>query len=242
MPMLRLPAVAALTLCLASVAVADYVPMPIKWDNGLPNLDPLARDWQSDLINQSIVGDDFLCNDPHPITQVQWWGSLMVGAAPPLQPDFWRFSWWQYLPPDPLDLNFSHPGQLLLWNDVANYQWQVWYDDPDPEKDIYHYYTRLPVACEFDQLPGQMYFLAIQAGWQTPLGQIWGWHESIWQWNDDAVQDLTANPWFDNDMLPIERELVSRDMAFQLGIPEPSTSALVLIGAALLWARRRRTT
>ncbi len=83
---------------------------------------------------------------------------------------------WETGPADP---GFSHPGDLLY--EHACY---VYNEEYDPDCDQYHYYQDLG-ADYFDQVPGNIYWISIQAVLAFP--PQWGWCESDELWMDEGV-------------------------------------------------------
>jgi hypothetical protein len=80
----------AVLVLLAQSALADFIPLPVKWSqpigfnptNGLI----IGKDRLSDHTafgpNGGVVrADDFICNTPLPIVAVRWWGSY-IGEGP----------------------------------------------------------------------------------------------------------------------------------------------------------------
>ncbi len=83
---------------------------------------------------------------------------------------------WQTSPADSC-LDFSRPDELLYYHECFDY-----YEDYDPEVEQYHYYQEIPY---FDQEPGTVYWISIQAVLLYP--PQWGWCETYELWNDEGV-------------------------------------------------------
>ena len=81
---------------------------------------------------------------------------------------------WQTGPADP---DFSQPGDLLYYHACYYY-----YEEYDPDYEQYHYYQDIPY---FDQVPGNIYWISIQAVLLYP--PQWGWCESPDLWMDEGV-------------------------------------------------------
>jgi hypothetical protein len=83
---------------------------------------------------------------------------------------------WQTGPADP---DFSHPGDLLY-----EHVCYIYNEDFDPYYDQYHYYQDLDGEY-FDQVPGNIYWISIQAVLVFP--PQWGWCETDMLWMDEGV-------------------------------------------------------
>ena len=107
---------------------------------------------------------------------------------------------------------------------------------------IWQYCVELPIP--FEQVEDTIYWLSIIADNDEGNSNNvqWGWHEAVQddQWNDFAVQNGPGDWGIDYENL-YWVNLAPKDMAFELGIPEPATMALVGGGlAAMVMARRNR--
>jgi hypothetical protein len=260
-------AVAALVM-MAGTALADPIdPDFIKWSQ-LPLMTSNGYAFSSETLVPSLVADDFLCNDPAPITDIHWWGSYYTTAPsaydanggkwddpsmdgpgdPAIMPNVisgFVFTFYDDIPAgsDPFK-PFSHPGKALCSSFVSMSQIAVnlhgiidHNNDAiignDGDKAVWQYTALLPVP--FEQVPGTIYWLSIQAVNDMQQEVQWGWQESEDHWNDAAVQD---GPWY----MPGSgwNSLYVKDMAFELSIPEPATMALLGCGLALMGMARRR--
>ena len=74
---------------------------------------------------------------------------------------------------------FSHPGDLLY-----EHECYVYGEEYDPASGQYHYYQELE-GDWFEQAPGNIYWISIQAVVVFP--PQWGWCESEELWNDEGV-------------------------------------------------------
>jgi len=120
---------AMVVMCLgATVALADQSQGLVKWSQPpvlLRTPRALILGWdQVSMVPAPIVADDYLCEDPRPVTDLHWWGSY------PQLPLAWRPASGQVPHPvledvkaeeDP-NMPWSHPGQEL-WRIVCeNYR------------------------------------------------------------------------------------------------------------------------
>ncbi len=226
--------------CLLFLFVSSAVahdPDPWKWQQ-LPNMDdPLATDWSSTIPLGTIVADDWMCEHPHPATDIHWWGSLPYEPDDPTDPLYQPIAFQITIYAYNEDPGYSQPGAILLQEYHDYYQW--WGYGPDAGGDwVYDYCIFLDEP--FEQIPGELYFLSIEADYPAEDVYNWGWHEAITHNFDDAVY------WFDGTWIPIEAERgdplewQSLDMAFEVSIPEPATMALFGLGLLGLGARLRR--
>lgn len=199
-----------------------------------------------------LVADDWMCNDPRPVTDIHFWGSWWQDQ--PLDTYFY-LSIYTDVPAVP-GVSYSRPG-----NEIWSYYGlptsvRVWgtgnelFYDPNgvlpiaPEHTVWQYNFELPPRHHFNQVPGTVYWLSVQAA-NMAGDNVWGWKTSEQHWNDDAT-------WVDNAPWPPDwNELrdplnpsQSLDMAFVLtvAVPEPRAYALMaglgLAGFALV--RRAR--
>jgi len=230
----RTTAVTALTLFGCVVAArADYIDLPIKrsqpigWDNGVI----IGVDRLSDHTVNTVMANDWLCNDPHPIVAVRWWGSY-IGSSTVIPTGYINNFDISIHASDGSELNHpsSLPTDLLaLWTDVTVQQEFVGFDVSGDA--VYRYDAYLPSP--FDQTPGTEYFLDID----QPTGENWGWHDAdlpypVLDWA--AVGTTHAGPW--------QTYVPNTELAFELMVPEPSTLAIAGWGIAVLAfaAYRRR--
>jgi hypothetical protein len=214
------------------------------------------------MVQQPIVADDFMCENPLPITDIHWWGSYPGMGTEPVQrhPDRFLIRFWTDVPIGSENPNYSHPGDPI-WDIVCeNYTVEeVGYDinpglwlDPGAGGQVqlvdraYQYNQRLTAAEEFHQTVGQVYWISIQAQYDgDPISENdWGWKTRPHFWNDDAVSGgpLAGAPgfWWEPISGP---DGASWDMAYELTVvPEPA--GFVLLGAGLVsllvHVRRRR--
>ncbi|MGW8255867.1 MAG: DUF7901 domain-containing protein [Thermoguttaceae bacterium] len=206
-------------LCIAP-AKADEPVNPVKWSQP-PDLET-GLDYNS-MEEWYICADDFLCENPLPVNDVHWWGSYWAGDDPqPIKGFTVRFF---ADVPAGID-NFSHPGDMLYQTYIPGKCNETYYGYCNYDQtNVYQYDCVLPRP--FDQKPGTVYWLSVQAdaGWDAP--PFWGWHTSTEHWNDFAVQAHEPAPWNWG-------ALVERDMAFELTVvPEPST-LIMLAGLAVM--------
>jgi len=195
----------------------------------------------------SILADDWLCMDGLPITDIHWWGSYLAfeenSPTPlidPRHPDQFSFSMHLDVAADDPANNFgySFPGSQVngalanLTDYTVNYFGTI--DHGDFFEHIYQYNFLLPEP--WLQQMGQIYWLDISALYDpiAPTETPWGWHQAITQFGDDAVINVTFDPfWF-----PIDSDN-KINLAFELStVPEPGVMLLFGFGS-VLWVFRR---
>jgi len=210
-------------------ADGDY---PTKWSQ-LPNMET-GIDYAS-MTDWAIAADDFLCENPLPVTDVHWWGSYYpIGDDPqPINGFTIRFF-------SDIVLDFSQPDVLLYEVYIPGSADETFYGhSPYDDTNVYQYYVDLPEP--FEQELGTVYWLSIQVdnGWDTP--PYWGWHNSLDLWNDDAVQAYDPGwEWWEL----YHPEGWSESLAFELtvgepDIPEPTTLVMLALAGAGLALRKR---
>jgi hypothetical protein len=180
---------------------------------------PPATDHAGDWISQfgperpwhSEAADDFICEDGKPISDVHWWGSYWLNLRGPLK-GFWiRF--YEDVPWNP-ETGYSHPGKLIQEYYTREFH-ETFYGVDGLGNGVYQYYAILPDW--FRQEMGKVYWISIVA--DSDLPPLWGWHDSRFRWNDDAVgrEEHFGHPMWQelyNEFLD-----VSTDMAFELTSP-----------------------
>jgi len=189
--------------------------------------------WFHDPINM-VVADDWSCTTGQPIVHIRWWGSypgweetnpgFVMPPVPPNHPSAFRLSWHEYRPGPP----YSQPGPLIReelctvytekwygavpkWNFPGTYEHEFVYD-----QDLFTSWT---------QELGQKYFLDIQAMYPLAPSNPWGWKNTEFQWNDDAVLSSNGGVNWNELVWPLTHrlELKSMDMAFELWeLPTPT--------------------
>lgn len=206
----------------------------------------------SALSVDQIVADDWLCNDPRPVTDIHVWGSWWMDSEP--APGTWSESFvltiYSDIPAVP-GVSYSRPGSPL-WstikqptNRLVTQPGDEQFYDPggvepiSPETEVWQHNFLLDPVEYFDQQPGTTYWLSVQA-LGPPNLHAWGWKTSADHWNDDAAwADAVQLDWQE---LTDPAGGLSLDMAFVLTVPEPQTYALT-VGLALVgfavWRRRR---
>lgn len=254
---------------LCGTALADPIdPQYVKWSQ-LPDMTANGYDFSSETLVPSLVADDFLCDDIRPITDIHWWGSyytsqpydmnsdhhtdpsFAVGTAPvmPNVVSGFVITFYSDIPAgiDP-NMPYSHPGQVLCSSFVGmsqvatNLQGVIDRNSDgiignDGDEAVWQYNVLLDNP--FEQIPGTIYWISIQAVNNIGNSIQWGWHESFEHWNDTAVQQGPAALWglpYSVDWANLE----VKDMAFELSIPEPATMALLGGGLAIMGFSRKR--
>jgi hypothetical protein len=237
----------ALVLAFAPAALADW-DHPVKWDQ----LDPISGKFAWAQLSSQITADDFLCDETGWITDIELIGDPYAQLNDPAT---LRITFWSDVPAG-LD-DESHPGTLLWditvnpaaagdplslgWKKVADYV---------PVGTESKIKIDLPEDDWFLQTEGNIYWIGIQG----PPGFMWAvldpcaGHEI-----DDAVTwangapgwvhygwDATGNLQTYEGLLP--EGWVSADLSYRLTgtVPEPTSIALVTMGAGLLALLRRR--
>jgi hypothetical protein len=208
-------------------------------------------------LGNKILADDFLCTQSGPITDIHIWGSWLYDAHDPNA--VFQLSIHSDIPAGSAGVPYSQPGPKLWSLNLAPSQERIYaaapehFYDPNtsailgPDNQVWQYNFIIPPAVAFPQQQGTIYWLDVQyiptAAFTTNL---FGWKTSLNHWNDDAVFGDNLTPGADP---PFWRELIypsgfpqqgSMDLAFVITIPEPSTYALVGLGAAVLMILRRR--
>lgn len=151
------------------------------------------------------------------------------------------------------NMPWSHPGVVLSTTFVSVTQVQSGLHGvidrnsngtlgDDGDEAVWQYTVELPDR--FEQTPGTIYWLSIQAVNDAAGTVQWGWHESLDHWNDAAVQSGPQALW--GVQYSVEWvNLLVKDLAFELSvyeIPEPATMALLGsgLGILIIASRRRR--
>ena len=234
---------AAVTALCVTTALADFIPLPVKWSqpigydaSGLV----IGQDWRSDHTLSSVMADDFLCTSQDPIVAVRWWGSYIgegpnsgVAPRPNTGPGV-----------IPFDISFhdsnansipggghpfSLPTTLLMLQPVKAQEFYVGVDQSGDY--VYRYDAYLPQWFYQQGTTANPieYFIDID----QPNGQNWGWHESPTQVMDfPAISPTHNGPW---------NTLQIHDLAFELmTIPEPGVAMLGGFGLLALFISRRR--
>jgi hypothetical protein len=226
---------------------AGFVCSPLKWaqpptfNYSSPHPECFwGWDEPSEYFGDQIVADDWLCDDPTPITDIHWWGSYhgWNDIVPPQPgPVMFHIGIWTDVPAG-FDYPWSHPG-TMLW------EWTV---DPldlnerpvacDFHPDFmtvpdgcFRYDFHIPLTEWFYQEPAStIYWLSIAPIYLSPTDYPWGWKTREHFYNDDAVRILwPTDPVPGSDAIehfPIEHPPgVSWDMSFVLTTVEQLNEA-----------------
>lgn len=168
------------------VATEGYV----KWSQPPVAYDPpdALLGWNEPSIynGPQIVGDDWVCLGPKPVTDVHWWGSFLNWGErqPPKMPDAFHLAIWTNDPGTAGQFPFSHPAQCVWATVCRDFTWKFVGWDFDPRNEM-----TPPEACfEFNQLlpqelwyfqkgPEQIFWLTVSAIYETttPGNNPWGW-------------------------------------------------------------------
>lgn len=203
-----------------------------------------------------VVADDWLCNDPRPVTDIHIWGSWWNDQPAPDWTPVFQLTIYSDIPAVP-GVTYSTPGEAL-WSTIQVPTVRFWdlgqelFYDPNtgllsPETVVWQYNFVLDPADYFRQQEGTIYWLSVQALGPTQ-GHLWGWKTSEQHWNDDATftdPDIPTMDWQElrDPFTGSPTFGQSLDMAFVLTVPEPRVYALA-VGLALTgfaaWRRRRR--
>ena len=203
---------------------------PIEIDPGPP---PIYYGWDEMSIygGMQIAGDDWLCEDQRPVSDIHWWGSYYEWdiPEPPPQPVpvGFHIGIWTDVPAG-FDEPWSHPGRMIweYWAAIAevNEEW-VGFDfhEQHPPDTCFKYDLQLPEEAWFWQEDGPtVYWLTISAIYDVPPFDFpWGWKTRPHFFNDDAIRIWMPNaptvggPPFEEGE-PIQ---LGWDMAFELTTP-----------------------
>ena len=241
--MKTLACLAAVLFLLAGPAGAQF---SLKWEqppNCTDGFNVLSYRFLPEYL---IVADDFQCNDPRPIARIRWWGSFVnwkpnepVWEVPPENPfglpDAFLISWHNYTHPEG---EFSRPDGIISEESVPVFDVGWWCSHESwnvPGYYEHEYYFECFLPTPFGQEEGQYYFVNIVAEYSAPPLHHWGWKNSRFHWNDDAVQNrFGGDPATWEELTWPEGHILegqSMDMAFELYIqitptttPSPSAT------------------
>jgi hypothetical protein len=221
---------------------------PRKWSQPPVEVAPqvyLGWDEESIRHRRPLMADDWMCEDPRPVTDIHWWGSFVNWNEPdpPALPIAFHFGIWTDVPAgkdlDP-NVKFSHPGRMIWEHICSNYLWTfVGYDkdprnsaDPIVRDSCFQFWCDLPTSEWFYQKPningrGRVHWLSIAAIYPTVIipQYPWGWKTRPHFFNDDAVRimKLTDGTWpptvgsvWDGGMSVEYPQKISWDLAFEL--------------------------
>jgi len=241
---LKLFTAALVTAACATTALADFIPLPVKWSQPIQydasNL-IIGADRPSDHTDPAagVRADDFLCTSPDPIVAVRWWGSYIgEGPASGLSPrpttppatiafdisfhdssgnsvpGIHPFS----LPTSLLSLQLVHAQEAYVGVDQAG-DYVYRYDAFLPQPFLQQGTATLPIE----------YFIDID----QPSQQRWGWHETpLINLDYPAVAPSHSGPWANDP---------PHDLAFELmTVPEPGVLVLSGLGFLFLLTKWRR--
>lgn len=239
-----------LLLGLQSLGFADSPNPVVKWSQ-LPDMSN-GHQFSSEIKVPSIVGDDWICPDGKPITDIHWWGgywtpvangqyaSYTDGRPTALAPgtlQTFTISIWSNVPAGGSE-PYSRPGGVLATYafNLADVHETLYGTTAQSGRNVYQYYVGLPER--FEQTQGTTYWLTIRAD-LPPASVQWGWQESNDHRVSPAVQDYKGSGW-----VQLQNNQYDNDMAFELTtIPEPaglSALGIGLVSMGTFFFRRRR--
>jgi hypothetical protein len=137
--------------------------------------------------SRQIVGDDWVCQNEDPISDVHWWGSFIGWGhqEPPLMPDRFHIGIWTDVPADPAEPDsFSHPGDLVWHYVCGDFTWSFvgWDFDPRdplaPPEACFYFECDIPQDQWFYQEGGtNIYWVTISAIYTEgpPAEFAFGW-------------------------------------------------------------------
>jgi hypothetical protein len=205
-----------------------------KWSQPPVEMDPCQPptyygwDEYSIYDGMQIAGDDWLCVDQRPVSDIHWWGSYYgwdMPEPPQTAPIGFHIGIWTDVPAG-VDLPYSHPG-MMVWEylaDIAevNEQWVGWdYHEQHPMDTCFKYDLQIPEEMWFWQEGGDtVYWLTISAIYATmppPIDYYWGWKTRPHFYNDDAIRIwMPTAPIPGMEFMDGEPILEGWDLAFEL--------------------------
>ena len=168
---------------------------------------PDPNGWDVYAEDPYILADDWVCTSTGPVKDIHFWGSWyadMLGTI-----TNFHVAIYSDQPANPPQIPYSRPLELLWQTDVQEFveipmdpSLQGWMTPnadlplifPDNHQLYFEYAIYLPEELWFDQIEGEIYWLAISAT-VTELDPLWGWKSSLQHWNDDAVWATAGVGW-----------------------------------------------
>jgi hypothetical protein len=210
-------------------------PAPCGWQSGdqhkmhFPQL-PDPQGWDVDVTYANILADDWKCSATGPIKDIHFWYSWLgdkVGIITNI-----RASIWSNIPGEDRPGSYSKPGEVLWKRDFKPDQLHICYwgsgnqgfimgneGRANDHKQIFQC-NIVNIPDPYVQQQGRIYWLALSAWIQDPVGTHIGWKTSKDHFEDDAVHGSPDGLW--QEMRdPVTRE--SLDLAFVItgeGQPE----------------------
>jgi len=222
-----------------TINVIQVVPELNKWSQPPVIYEPpnTYHGWDEySTYGVQIAGDDWLCEDQRPVSDIHWWGSY-YGWTEPVPPPValpigFHIGIWTDVPVgDPCNNHpYSHPGRMI-WEYNAtmaevNEEWVGWdFHELHPPIDAcFRYDLQLPEESWFwQEVPNSIYWLTISAIYQEPFppANYWGWKTREWFYNDDAIKmTVPTAPTKGDQFLGGEPIMQGWDLAFELTTQE----------------------
>jgi hypothetical protein len=207
--------------------------------NGEKYVQPPNADFGVDVWNNPyVLGDDFVCTNPGPITDIHIWGSWLDDQAGTNTLTFW-LGIYEDVPVSATNPAFSYPGNLIWqqWFAPGQYAENLWgygqetFLDPGPpliigtDSQIWYYcfYPTNPLVQLGTTAQPKTYWLVAYA--RSPAGSTfqYGWKSTYYVQNDTSVHapwpgtPPTSNPgWMPTFLPPTGPPL---DLAFKITTP-----------------------
>ena len=223
-------------LMLLAVVGLLVLPTLADWDPGdgykmhYPQL-PDVNGWDIDVTHPDgglyrVVADDWMCIEDGPVTEIHFWGSWLDNLKG--QIEWIDIEIYRDIPASPPEIPYSRPGQLLWYQSCHPGEWteRFW---GQGEQSFYDPFTGFWILFDhfeiwqynvgpfnvpgaFEQVAGEIYWLAITVRLVDGSQGEFGWKTSQDHWNDDAVWGTHPDDVWNELFDPING--VSLDMAF----------------------------
>ncbi|MBN2104257.1 cadherin-like domain-containing protein [bacterium] len=184
----------------------------VKWDQSLL-FDIMSDDTtcyrsrrEPSVLSESIMADNWFCNNPKPVTCIRWWGAYedWESLVPPENaPDYFHIGIWTHTTEDE-SYEFSHPGELILeWflerSQVQEMGIKSYHDSETMEKpgSVFQYQFNIePAAWFYQEGESNIYWIHIAAAYEEiPSAHSWGWLTREHYYHEDAMRiNLPSDP------------------------------------------------